>query len=98
MDERIEPHRIAGGRGSAPGAAGPCRSRCTAGWPRRPAPTERGGSMVTPDPAAARGPPPAEGGAPVAPPPPAAGPEFWRDIKPIPKEKVFRTDAAPELF
>ena len=31
-------------------------------------------------------------------PDPAAGTEFWRDIKPIDKEKVFRKDAAPELF
>jgi 2,4'-dihydroxyacetophenone dioxygenase len=31
-------------------------------------------------------------------PDPAAGTEFWRDIKPIPKEKVFRKDAAAELF
>jgi 2,4'-dihydroxyacetophenone dioxygenase len=31
-------------------------------------------------------------------PDPAAGSEFWRDIKPIDKEKVFRKDAAPEVF
>jgi 2,4'-dihydroxyacetophenone dioxygenase len=31
-------------------------------------------------------------------PDPVAGTEFWRDIKPIDKEKVFRKDAAPEVF
>src|SRR4051794_21111437 len=79
-DERIETHRIAGRPRVGSGAAGPCRSRWTAVQPatsalHRP---ERGGSMVTPG--------------------PAAGTEFWRDIKPIDKEKVFRKDAAPELF
>jgi len=34
----------------------------------------------------------------MATPDPAAGTEFWRDIKPIPKEKVFRKDAAAELY